>query len=144
MRNLVRHISSLRVLILAVSAVLFISGCSEPPYTNIDNDKLKLLLAEGVPLYDIRRPEEWRDTGIVAGSQKLTFVNKKGQLNPQFFDQFLAAQKSDQPVIVICRTGNRSGVLGTHLVEKLGFTKLYNVEHGITQWIREGNPTTRK
>jgi diacylglycerol kinase len=35
---------------------------------------LKALLAQGVQIYDIRRPEEWRSTGVVEGSRKLTFV----------------------------------------------------------------------
>ncbi|HAN55907.1 MAG TPA: sulfurtransferase, partial [Betaproteobacteria bacterium] len=49
-------------------------GCAEPPYTSVDNAGLKTLLAQGVPIYDIRRPDEWRQTGVVQGSRKLTFV----------------------------------------------------------------------
>ena len=38
---------------------LALGACAEPPYTNVDNAQLKTLLAQGVPIYDIRRAEEW-------------------------------------------------------------------------------------
>ena len=55
--------------------MLALGGCTEPPYTNVDNAQLKTLIAQGVPVYDIRRPEEWRQTGVVEGSRTLTFVD---------------------------------------------------------------------
>jgi len=57
-----------------------LSGCSEPPYNNLNNEQLKTLLEQGVPMYDIRRPEEWRQTGVVAGSRLLTFVDAGARL----------------------------------------------------------------
>lgn len=39
---------------------LTLGGCAEPPYTNVDNAGLKTLLAQGMPVYDIRQAEEWR------------------------------------------------------------------------------------
>ncbi|PWB58554.1 MAG: hypothetical protein C3F18_02240 [Nitrosomonadales bacterium] len=41
---------------------LSLGACAGPPYTNVDSGKLKELLAQGMPLYDIRRAEEWRQT----------------------------------------------------------------------------------
>lgn len=64
--------------LLALSGLL-LGGCSEPPYTNIDNAQLKSLVEQGVPLYDVRRPDEWRQSGVVAGSRKLTFVDASGR-----------------------------------------------------------------
>jgi len=42
-------------------------------YSNITNAKLKELLGQGVLLVDIRREEEWQQTGIVEGSKTITF-----------------------------------------------------------------------
>ena len=56
-----------------------LGGCAGPPYSNADNEQLKALLAQGVQIYDIRRPEEWRSTGVVEGSRKLTFVDAGGR-----------------------------------------------------------------
>lgn len=123
--------------------VFTLSACAEPPYTNVDSAQLKTLMAEGVPLYDIRRAEEWRDTGVVEGSRKLTYVNGNGQLNPEFLSRFTAEVDKNAPVILICRSGNRSDTLARYLVEKLGYTQVYNVRHGIGKWLSEGNPVVR-
>jgi len=128
---------------LVLMLALGLAGCSERPYTNIDNDQLKELIGKGVPVYDIRRLDEWQQTGIVEGSRKLTFVDKSGRPNPEFFSRFTAEIGKDDPVILICRTGNRTDVLGRHLVEQMGYTKVYNVQDGISQWIREQHPVIR-
>ncbi|MFO7542498.1 MAG: rhodanese-like domain-containing protein [Thiobacillus sp.] len=126
-----------------LSLLLALGGCAEPPYTNVDNAQLKTLLQQGVPIYDVRRPEEWRQTGVVEGSRKLTFVDAGGRLQPDFIPAFTQEVARDQPVIVICRTGNRTDALARELVEKMGYTQVYNVRDGITRWIAEGNPVVR-
>ncbi|MBC8211803.1 MAG: sulfurtransferase [Gammaproteobacteria bacterium] len=131
-----------RALVLVLIA-LSLSACTEPPYTNLDNAGLKALLQQGVPVYDIRRPDEWRQTGVVEGSQRLTFVDGSGRLMPDFFTRFSAAVGKDDPVILICRTGNRSSVLGKHLMEKMGYTKVYNVRDGIVSWIGDRQKVVR-
>ncbi|NWG85995.1 MAG: rhodanese-like domain-containing protein [Hydrogenophilaceae bacterium] len=131
--------------IIALLSLLFVlSGCAEPPYTNIDNTQLQTLLKQGVTIYDVRRPEEWRQTGVVEGSRLLTFVDANGRPTPDFFARFTTEVKKDEPVIVICRTGNRTDVLARLLVEELGYRQVYNVRDGITRWIAEKNPTVRK
>ena len=130
--------------VLAIlSLIVGLSACSEPPYTNVSNEELKALLAAGVPIYDIRRPEEWRQTGVVDGSRKLTFVDGRGQLVPNFLSEFTSQVGKDSPVILICRTGNRTDSLARYLVEKLSYTQVYNVRDGITHWIREKHPVAR-
>ena len=122
---------------------LAISGCTESPYTKIGNDELKSLMAQGVPVYDIRRPEEWHDTGVIEGSQRLTFVGDDGRVLPDFLPRFTAAVSKDAPVILICHSGSRSDTLAKHLADNLGYTRIYNVRDGITHWTREQNPVTR-
>lgn len=120
-----------------------LGGCAESPYTNVDNGQLQALLAQGVPIYDIRRPEEWRQTGVVEGSRKLTFMDASGRPNPEFLPRFGAEVGKNAPVVLICRTGNRTDVLARELVEKMGYTQVYNVRDGITRWIGEGNPVVK-
>lgn len=134
-------------MILRFMALLLVLGslsaCSEPPYTNIDNQQLKSLQAQGIPVYDIRRADEWKETGVIEGSRKLTFVDGAGRVMPDFVNTFTHAINKDDPVILICRTGNRTDALARALVEKLGYTKIYNVKNGITRWISDGLPTIR-
>ncbi|MDP1863273.1 MAG: rhodanese-like domain-containing protein [Thiobacillus sp.] len=119
-----------------------LGGCAEPPYTHVNNDELKALVAKGVPLYDIRRPEEWRQTQVVEGSHTLTYVDASGRPNPEFMPRFTAEVDKNDPVILICRTGNRTDTLARELMA-MGYTQVYNVRHGITRWIGEGNPVVK-
>jgi len=123
--------------------LIVLSACSEPAYHNLDNSQLKSLLKQNVPIYDIRRPDEWRQTGVVSGSRLLTFVDPNGRIKADFLERFSAAVDKDDPVILICRTGSRTSALARLLAEKMGFTQVYNVRHGISQWIRDGQPITR-
>jgi len=123
--------------------LLTLSSCAEPPYNNLDNAQLKTLIAQGVPLFDIRRKDEWRQTGVIEGSQLLTFVDGGGRVTPDFLERFTRVVDKDDPVILICRTGSRTSALARHLVEQLGYTHVYNVRDGITQWIRDGHDVAR-
>ena len=51
------------------------------------------------------------------------------EINPHFVAQVRAAADQTQPVVLICRSGNRSMDAGAAL-EEAGFTKVYNVLHG--------------
>ena len=124
------------------AAALGLAGCSEPPYTNVDNAQLKGLLAEGVPLYDVRRPEEWRQTGVVAGSRPLTYVDGGGRVNPELLPRIRGEVAKDAPIALICRTGNRTDALARQLAAQ-GYTRIYNVRDGIVRWIAEDHPVVR-
>ncbi|MBT4301753.1 MAG: peptidylprolyl isomerase [Gammaproteobacteria bacterium] len=113
-------------------------------YTNIDNDELNALLKEGgVTLVDIRRPEEWKQTGIIEGSEMITAFTKRGGLDPQFGKKFLQRFTAEDRVVLICRTGNRTARLSQALIKEMGWKNVYNVEKGITDWIKRGNPVVQ-
>ncbi|TSA22679.1 MAG: sulfurtransferase [Betaproteobacteria bacterium] len=130
-------------LFAALTVLLALGACAKPPYTNIDNAQLKTLIAQGVPIYDVRRAEEWRQTGIVEGSRKLTWVDKSGQPSPEFMPRLTAEVGKNAPLILICRTGNRTDKLARELMAKHGYTQVYNVRDGITGWIGEKLPVTK-
>ena len=46
---------------------------------NIDNDRLKFLIDEGIPIIDIREEVEWKETGIVDRSHLITFFDAEGK-----------------------------------------------------------------
>jgi len=136
-RSIIIRLSGLLLLVASLSA------CTQPPYHNLNNKQLKVMVEQGTPIYDIRRSEEWRETGVVASSQLLTFVDAGGRVLPEFMSRFTAAIDKNDPVILICRTGNRTGTLARHLVEQMGYTQVYNVRNGITHWIGTNRPVTR-
>ena len=122
--------------------VIALSGCAEPPYSNLDNEQLETMLGRGVPIYDIRRAEEWHQTGVIEGSRLQTFVDDSGRVLPDFLAHLSRTVDKDDPVILICHTGNRTSTLARHLTEHMGYTQVYNVRNGITRWIRDDRPVT--
>ncbi len=112
-------------------------------FTIIDNAKLQELLDKGVTLVDIRRPEEWQQTGIIKGSKTITFFDRTGRINPKFLPEFTSLVKPDQPVALICRTGNRSKAASQAIAQQLGYKHVMDVGHGITSWIGEKRPVVK-
>ena len=97
---------------------------------------------QGVVVIDIRRAEEWQETGIIAGAETLTAFEASGQVHPGFLDGFRAlAPSPDTPIMLYCRTGSRTGSLGNALIEQLGFTNVTHLSDGITGWLAEGRET---
>ena len=117
-----------------------LSACSEPPYNNVGNAQLQTMLEQNIQIYDIRRPEEWLKTGVIEGSELLTFVDEYGRVMPEFMERLTTEVDRDEPVILICRTGSRTSTLARFLVEEKGYTQVFNVRDGITRWIGDDKP----
>lgn len=108
---------------------------------NIDNAELARLAASGVAVIDIRTEGEWKETGVIAGSRLLTFFDEKGRADPPaWLDKVKAVAKPDQPVILICRSGNRTRAATQFLAQQAGYKTVYNATTGINSWSREGRP----
>ena len=126
---------------LSLSALSFVSLAAHAEVINIDNAELAKLMAKGVPLVDIRTEGEWKGTGVISGSKQLTFFNEQGQANPPvFIDKLKTIAKPNQPVILICRSGNRSSKAGQYLSDQAGYKTVYNVTQGMAAWGGEGRP----
>lgn len=99
------------------------------------------LQAGELTLVDIRRPEEWRQTGVAKGAVAIDMRN------PAFAETLLqqVGGKRDAPIAIICRTGNRTTQMQQALREA-GFSQVYNVREGMAGsaagpgWIRQGLP----
>lgn len=111
---------------------------------DIDNTRLRELLASGVPIVDIRTEPEWKQTGVVPGSHRLTFFDEQGRYDARVWvDSFSKIAKPGDPVIIICRTGNRTGTVGRFLDQQVKYAKVYNVREGIVAWMKAGNATEK-
>ena len=106
----------------------------------IGNIELKSLLQKNIPLIDIRRKDEWKSTGIVENSILMTFFDKNGKTNTnEWLKELNKIANKNDPVILICRTGRRTGIISKFLSEKVGYRLIYDVTDGITDWIKKGN-----
>ena len=91
-------------------------------------------------MIDIRRKDEWKSTGIVENSILMTFFDKNGKANTnEWLKELNKIANKNDPVILICRTGRRTGIISKFLSEKVGYKLIYDVTDGITDWIKKGN-----
>jgi rhodanese-related sulfurtransferase len=103
------------------------------------------LQAGKVTLIDIRRPDEWRQTGIAKGARRVNMIQPGGAQG--FLDALLkeTGGRKDAPIALICRTGNRTTQLQKFL-EMQGFTNVANVKEGMVGssagpgWMKRGLP----
>ena len=92
-------------------------------------------------LLDIRRPDEWRLTGVGEGAVPLDMRRR------DFVEELamLTGPDRSRPVALICAAGVRSARMARHL-EEAGFTNIINVPEGMTGsragpgWLRQGLP----
>ena len=95
-------------------------------------------------IVDIRREEEWKETGIIEGSLTITAFEKSGGLHRDFQKNFFSLiNDKNTPVLLYCRTGNRTGRLGNALVNQLGFKNIIHLTDGIVQWKKQGLKTVK-
>jgi len=122
-------------------ALALLSSLSHAEVIDIDNAQLAKLMQSGVPVIDIRLQSEWEETGIVAGSKLHTFFDERGKADPiAWLDKVKPYAKPTEPIIVICRTGNRTRAVSQFLSQQAGYATVYNVKSGIKAWIRESGP----
>ena len=101
------------------------------------------MLSRGVKIVDVRRPDEWKKTGTVKESKRLTAFDGKGRFVSGFLAAFGKIVKPDDEIILICRTGNRSAILAHMLTERTGYKHVYNVKAGISKWVKDKYPVRR-
>ncbi len=105
-------------------------------------DDLITAQSEGVTVIDIRRENEWAETGIITGAHTITAFKKDGSIHPDFRRNFMSLVSSKQtPVLIYCRTGNRTTSLGNAIIAHLGFTNVSHLAGGIAGWKQSGHET---
>lgn len=110
---------------------------------NLTTSQVNHKLSEKALVIDIRTPGEWKKTGIIPGSHPVKFFDKRGKFDA---DQWLAEVKKlqtspDQEIILVCRSGGRSGKAGQYLTKKRGMSNISHLVGGMTAWVREKRAT---
>ncbi|HBU28329.1 MAG: sulfurtransferase [Thiobacillus sp. GWE1_62_9] len=96
-------------------------------------------------LIDIRRPDEWRQTGVAKNALRINMAHPQGASG--FVQQVATEVGGDRntPIGLICRTGNRTSHM-QHALREAGFTQVYNIKEGMVGsaagpgWIARGLP----
>ena len=112
-------------------------------FIQMDNQGLTELLQRGGALVDIRGEAEWLQTGVVEGSQLLTFFAPDGSSEPlAWLEKLTQLVPADQPLALICRSGYRTGLICDFLLEVTDRPEIYNLTAGILGWLADGLPVT--
>ena len=97
---------------------------------------------DGVVIVDIRRPDEWLQTGVIAGAETITAFEVDGNFHPDFHQQFMTlVPTAETPVLLYCLIGARTTNLGMALIEHLGFLNVTHLSRGIKGWTADGYQT---
>ncbi len=79
-------------------------------------------------LVDVRTPEEFAK-GHIEGAVNINFKKRT-------FPSYISAIAKDKPVLIYCRSGNRSGK-ATFIMQALGFNEVYDLTSGYKGWNAE-------
>ncbi len=92
-------------------------------------------------IIDVRTQKEWTQTGIIPNSHPLQFFDERGNFDKEKWLTELKKlqENSDQPVVLVCRSGNRSAKVGEFLTKKLGMKNIYHLSNGIQQWVKSNH-----
>ncbi|AXT53209.1 rhodanese-like domain-containing protein [Aquimarina sp. BL5] len=88
-----------------------------------------LLEMEKVQLVDVRTPQEYAE-GHIEGAINIDFSDEN-------FETLISEVDKSKPVAVYCGRGGRSGKCSAYM-QKAGFTKIYDLDGGITEWKYKG------
>jgi rhodanese-related sulfurtransferase len=123
-------------LLVGVAAAVFLFQLNteqkndQPLAAEISVQQAKQRFDDGTYLVDVRTPEEWNEMHV-EGAVLIPLDELPNRLTEV---------PKGQPVMVICRSGNRSAT-GRDILKNAGFQQVTSVAGGIRQWSAAGYPT---
>ena len=124
------------VLIVALAAIFWpdaekASELAEQPFPqSVTVQEAYQLRQEGAFILDVRQPDEWEQVHIPGAT-----LIPLGELETR-----LGEVPQDQPVVVVCRSGNRSAQ-GRDILLDAGFTQVTSMDGGMNSWQAMGYET---
>jgi len=127
-------------LVVAIAAGVLLSGGNDEPVVAVNEAGEEVIVSQKVPpqtyvddlssgehiLIDVRTPQEF-DSGYIDGA-----IN----INVDTLSSRLDEIPTDRPIILYCRSGNRSAIAADILAEN-GFTNIYDIG-GVIDWTGAG------
>src|SRR5450759_2511459 len=95
---------------------------------------LQLINHKNAIVLDVREPKEY-DTGHVLNAKLIPLGKLKERMGE-------LEKYRDQPIVVMCRSGNRSGT-ACFLLGKQGFAQAYNLAGGVQAWQKINFPLVK-
>jgi rhodanese-related sulfurtransferase len=122
-------------ILASILIVAIVSGClsstmpsEKARHVDVSVQQGKEMIDSGeVFILDVRTQEEY-DEGHIMGSTLIPVDE---------LDSRLKELPRDKKILVYCSTGHRS-LTASEKLENSGFTQIYNMKGGITEWINTG------
>lgn len=110
---------------------------------DLSPSEVEKLINDGVVMIDVRREDEFKHTGIIKNSHKMTFFDMFGNCDvPTWLSKFEKLVKSkNQLIVLICAHANRTRTIADFLIQNHGYTNIAHLEGGIANWLDEGRET---
>ncbi|MDD5675805.1 MAG: rhodanese-like domain-containing protein [Chitinivibrionales bacterium] len=124
------------IVVAALIIIIFVINLAKNRgISSVNAERAKTMVTDSqVTLLDVRTPPEFSE-GHILGARLIPVAELEERLNE-------IASLKDRPILVYCRTGNRSG-MASRILRKNGFTKVTNLAGGILAWQNSGNATVR-
>lgn len=119
-------------ILLAVLISVITLSCKgkESVITIVTTEEVQTIMqSEDVQLIDVRTLEEYQE-GHILNAQNIDYNSPNFEVN-------ITKLNKSKPVLLYCKSGNRSGKSSQIFLEA-GFKIIYDLEGGITEWIDKG------
>ena len=131
---MVKYVMFIRIIISIIVFILQIRLVFAD-IVDVNNEEIIELLNANTSIVDVRRNFEWEQTGVIPNSILLTFFDDEGNYNfDKWYEELSLEVNVNDPIILICRSGNRSKIIAKMMDEKYN-NKFYNAKNGIKSWI---------
>jgi len=123
-------LASLVALIASITVVTYLCVGQQGYQTiSVSDAQTMIESSPNLLIVDVRTPQEYAQGHL------------NGAINIPLSDLPLRIVSLDpnRPILVYCRTGHRSAQASAILV-RAGFTRVYNLQGGITAWVNAGYP----
>jgi rhodanese-related sulfurtransferase len=146
-------------LTLLAGLILIVSGCQSSTTSSVSPASLPVTSTTAIPsvktlvspveaqnliaanqgstdfvIVDVRTADEF-STGHLAGALNIDIYQSD-------FKSKIAELARNKKYLVYCRTGIRSAQASADMID-LGFSHIYDLSGGITEWVQEGKPTVK-
>jgi len=127
-------IGGVALIVIAVTSVLLMnqqSASVKALPAEVSVDEAYEMYNEGAFLLDVRTQEEW-DEYHAPGTTLIPLDQLPGRL---------AEVPTDQTIVVVCRSGNRSQQ-GRDILKQAGYEQVTSMAGGLKTWQAQGYPVT--
>ncbi|GAA5812506.1 hypothetical protein MFLAVUS_005962 [Mucor flavus] len=105
-------------------------------------EELSILLQDkpaNTTFIDVREYDELKEQGAIKGyNENIPWFLTNSNL--ESFDKRFSSIDKEAQLVIVCRSGRRSGFAADYVVSKLGFKNVFDVKGGILNWIEHGYP----